>query len=220
MVADQREADITRLLLIQFTRTPQVGQVKTRLLPVLSAVEACELHSELTLWTCRQLLASGLGEVELSVAGNTQHALFEQCLAAGAARVSQQRGANLGQRMFNAIDNGLAQYDAVILVGSDCPGIDVKYLESAARTLATISVVLGPATDGGYVLIGARDITASVFRDIPWGSAQVYEKTLGALNKAGLTWQALPPLSDIDRPEDLPLWDAIRNAKALTGRSD
>jgi uncharacterized protein len=198
------------LLLIQFTRAPQEGRVKTRMLPHLSAAKACQLHCAMTLWTCRQLLDSDLGEVELSVAGDTQHALFRRCLAMGVTRVSQQCGADLGQRMYNAVQRGLAQYASVILVGSDCPGIDPDYLRQAVAALRTAPVVVGPATDGGYVLFGARVICEDIFQEIPWGSDQVYEKTSLALAAAGLKWAELPSLPDIDRPEDLPIWETLQ----------
>jgi uncharacterized protein len=198
------------LLLIQFSRAPQEGRVKTRMLPYLSAAQACALHCELTLWTCRQLLDSGLGEVELSVTGDVQNALFSCCLAMGVTRVSQQSGADLGQRMYHAIQRGLEQHASVILVGSDCPGIDSSYLRQAVDALRTASVVVGPATDGGYVLLGARAITEDIFRDMPWGSDQVYVKTGLALQRAGINWVELPGLTDIDRPEDLAVWQALQ----------
>ncbi len=74
----------------------------------------------------------------------------------------------------------------------------------------TAPVVVGPATDGGYVLLGVRVICEDLFQEIPWGSDQVYEKTVLALARAGLKWAALPSLTDIDRPEDLPLWEALQ----------
>lgn len=198
------------VLLIQFARAPHEGQVKTRMLPYLSAAQACALHCELTLWTCRQLLDSGLGEVELSVTGDVHNALFSRCLAMGVTRVSQQSGADLGQRMYHAIQRGLEQCASVILVGSDCPGIDSFYLRQAVDALRTASLVVGPATDGGYVLLGARAITEDIFRDMPWGSDQVYAKTGLALQRAGINWVELPGLTDIDRPEDLAVWQALQ----------
>ena len=144
------------VLLIQFAKAPQAGRVKTRMMPVLSAQQACALHAELTLWTCRQLLASGQGDVELAVAGDEEHPLFKQCQALGDVSVSQQCGTDLGERMYHAISAGLRRYSAVILVGSDCPAIDPAYLASAVTALQSAPVVVGPAVDGGYVLIGAR----------------------------------------------------------------
>lgn len=197
-------------MLIQFARAPLAGQVKTRMIPHLSAAGACALHSELTLWTCRQLLGSGLGKVELSVAGDTQHALFAQCRSLGVSRILRQKGADLGQRMYNAMRCGLARYNRVILVGSDCPAIDADYLRQAVLALDTAPVVLGPAADGGYVLIGARTITQEIFADIPWGSDQVYAKTVAALARVGLGCRELPCQTDIDRPEDLPVWELLQ----------
>ena len=198
------------LLFVQFARSPQEGRVKTRMMPHLSASEACELHCQLTLWTCGQLLNCGLGAVELSVAGDTDHALFRQCEAMGIIRLTTQHGSDLGERMFNAVAQGLGHYEYVIVVGSDCPGIDASYLEQAVEALQVSPVVVGPATDGGYVLIGARQIKDEIFQGIPWGSDQVYTQTRLALTRSGLTWAELPYLADIDRPEDLPLWEALQ----------
>lgn len=206
-------ADRQPLLFIQFARSPQEGQVKTRMMPHLSASEACDLHCQLTLWTHDQLLNCGLGAVELSVAGDTDHPLFEQCKAMGAARLTTQQGSDLGERMANAMAHGLAHYECVILVGSDCPSIDASYLEQAVEALQAAPVVVGPATDGGYVLIGARQIRDAIFEGISWGSDQVYSETRLALTRSGMTWVQLPYLGDIDRPEDIPLWEALQRNK-------
>lgn len=203
------------LLLIQFARTPREGHVKTRLIPHLGATGACELHCELTLWTCRQLLASKLGPVELAIDVDAGHPLFERCLAEGVTRISVQHGADLGARMHDALQQGLSRFRGVILVGSDCPGIDTTYLMQAADALRDVAVVLGPATDGGYVLIGARRVSESLFSGIPWGGDQVYAKTLEALENASLDWVALPPLTDIDRASDLPVWEALKHRDSV-----
>jgi len=205
------------LLLLQFTRSPRRGQVKTRMIPHLSPAAACDLHCELTLWTCRRLLDSALGDVELAVAGDLRDPLFDRCRDLGVKRVSEQQGADLGERMDNAFRTGLASYGGVILVGSDCPGIDADYLGRAAAALQSLDVVLGPAMDGGYVLIGARSVPAALFRGMPWGTGEVYAQTLAALRRSGLDWTELPPLTDIDRPEDLPAWEVLKRETATTG---
>lgn len=91
MVADSA-ADPVKVagdtLLLQFARSPVPGAVKTRMLPTLSPQQACDLHCELVLWTCRRLLDSGLGTVELAVAGDLGAPLFEECLGLGASRLS------------------------------------------------------------------------------------------------------------------------------------
>jgi len=206
------------LLLLQFSRSPERGRVKTRMIPHLSPAEACDLHCDLTLWTCRRLLEAALGDVEMAVAGDAAHPLFDRCRDLGVKRVSAQRGSDLGERMYNAIREGLASHDGVILVGSDCPGIDAAYLGRAAAALQGSDMVLGPATDGGYVLIGARTITAAIFRGIPWGTGEVFARTRDTLQRLGFNWTELPPLTDIDRPQDLPLWEALRRGVATGTR--
>jgi uncharacterized protein len=186
------------------------------MMPYLSADQACELHCELTLWTCRQLLDYGFGDVELFVAGDSRHELFSLCSAMGVSQVSQQQGTDLGQRMYNAMRCGLAQYTSVVLVGSDCPGIDPAYLALAVAALDTAPVVVGPSTDGGYVLLGARVITPDIFQGIPWGTDQVYAKTCVALTSAQLDWVELPWLTDIDTPKDLLVWDTVKGDAAAT----
>ena len=200
-------------LLIQFAREPVAGQVKTRMMPELSAQQACDLHRELVLWTCGSLLASGLGEVELAVAGDTGDRLFRQCRELGPIRVSRQRGADLGERMYLAIEQGLREHPRVLLVGSDCPAIDASYLGLALDALDEVPLVLGPALDGGYVLIGAREIHPALFRGIDWGSERVFAQSLERLREAGMSWLALPALADIDRPADLKLWYGERGRR-------
>jgi len=200
-------------LFIQFAREPVVGAVKTRMIPQLSPLEACALHAELVLWTAGTLVAANLGRVELAVAGNAGHALFEACLGLGVAGLTLQRGANLGERMYGALVAGLDRFGRVVLVGSDCPSIDRSYLRQALDALQSADVVLGPAADGGYTLVGARWVPREMFEDISWGTATVFSATTRCLGRLGLPWVELPTLNDIDRPEDLPAWTTLRAAR-------
>lgn len=216
MVAKPLGADQVALvgdtLLIQFARAPVAGAVKTRMIPHLSAEQACTLHSELVLWTCRKLVESGYGAVELAVTGDPAHPLFERCRAYGVAAVTRQRGEGLGERMFNALMAGLASHARVVLVGSDCPSIDRSYLAAALRGLERQALVLGPADDGGYVLVGARSVCPEMFEGIAWGTDRVYAETARRLRQLGREWAVLPPLADIDRPQDLTIWRALQGA--------
>jgi len=205
-MADER----SQVLFIQFARAPVAGQVKTRMMPHLSPEQACALHCELVLWTSRQLAGSGLGDIELSVAGDCAHPLFDRCRKAGVHCVSRQSGADLGQRMYRAIGGGLNRYKKVVLVGSDCPGIDRTYLQQAVCGLDRAPLVLGPAEDGGYVLIGASSIREDIFEHIPWGTASVYADTITVLRQRGLAWLELPTRVDVDRPDDLAAWTRLR----------
>ena len=200
-------------LFIQFAREPVAGAVKTRMMPHLSPQEACALHAELVLWTAGTLVAANLGRVELAVAGEAGHALFEACLGLGVAGLTLQRGANLGERMYDALVAGLDRFGRVVLVGSDCPFIDRSYLRQALEALQRVDVVLGPAADGGYTLVGARRVPREMFEDISWGTAAVFTETTGQLRRLGLPWAELPTLNDVDRPEDLAAWMTLRAAR-------
>lgn len=199
-------AEVEEALLLQFAREPVPGRVKTRMQPVLSAQEACQLHCELVLWTSQRLTASGLGRVELAVAGSVDDPLFQQCQREGVAAVQAQVGEDLGQRMHNALQSGLQRFAKVVLVGSDCPELDRDYLAQALAALDHAEVVLGRAADGGYVLIAVRALDARWFEGISWGTDSVYAETITRFKASKSRWQALPALRDIDRPEDLPLW--------------
>ncbi|QFU76229.1 glycosyltransferase [Halioglobus maricola] len=196
-------------LLIQFAKEPVPGQVKTRMLPALSPEQAVHLHCDLVHWTAQVLTGAGVGAVELAVAGSTRSPLFEQCRTLGVEAIRPQRGSGLGHRMCNALEEGLSRYAKVILVGSDCPQIDSAYLEQAAALLDANDVVLGPAEDGGYVLIGVTDLDWRWFDGVHWGTDTVYADTVTRLEATETSWSALPVLQDIDRPEDLRLWRTI-----------
>ncbi len=193
-------------LFIQFAKEPRPGTVKTRMQALLSAEQACALHSDLLQWTCRTLCEARLADVELWLSGDSGHPVFTDCKALGVKRLQKQQGSDLGERMYHAVSDGLTRYKKVILVGSDCPQIDASYLELALQALDTKPLVVGPATDGGYVLIGATRIQHTLFQGVSWGTERVFTETVKRMRALGETWSELQPLSDIDRPEDLALW--------------
>jgi rSAM/selenodomain-associated transferase 1 len=191
------------LIFAQLAREPVSGQVKTRLLPALSALQAMSLHSAMVEQIARTLCDSGLGEVRLWVDGDENHALFSRCRRLGVSAILPQCGGDLGKRMAAICEQCLAQAAAVVLVGSDAPSINAEYLQAASQALAEVDAVLGPALDGGYVLFGLRRFAPELFADISWGEDTVLEKTLEKLEALQWSYRLLETLPDIDRPEDL-----------------
>jgi len=171
--------------------------------PYLSAQEALKLHESLVIMCCRQLIASGLAEVQLWVDAQPDHPLFLSCLDIGVSSIKVQRGSDLGEKMFDCLSHSLREYQSVILVGSDCPAIDHPYLIEAFQALESTPLVFGPALDGGYVLLGAREICTELFAGISWGRSNVLRTSLTAAKRLGLEVSTLKALRDIDRPSDL-----------------
>ncbi len=115
-----------------------------------------------------------------------------------------QSGTDLGERMNNALQNELAQYEKVCLIGSDCLSLTDKEINRAFKQLDAADVVIGPALDGGYYLIGMKMPLPQLFVDISWGSSSVLSDTLKKCVDSALLVHQLSPLNDIDLPEDVP----------------
>jgi uncharacterized protein len=180
-----------KIPVIVFSRAPVPGRVKTRLAARVGAWRAARLHMRLTRRALRTARAAAIGPVELHV--TSHHAAFD-----GYRNTFLQRGENLGERMHSA----LRRHRRAILIGSDCPALEPRDLQRAARSLcAGYRVVLLPTRDGGYALIAAQHAPRAIFEDIAWGGPKVFEETERRL--VGVRWRRLRTLWDVDRPEDI-----------------
>lgn len=190
-------------VLVQFAKAPIVGQVKTRLGSVLTPEQSAQLHQDLVLHTFRMLKSIPQADLALAVSSSEHNFWQEQCFAG--LEFWPQPSGDLGERMFACFASYLGK-DSVpwmILVGSDCPSIDTRYISDAMEALEQgQQLVLGPAADGGYVLIGMPALLA-VFDGVEWGSDAVLAQTRANAQMLGITPYLLEPLADIDRPEDL-----------------
>ncbi len=189
--------------LLVFAKAPIAGVVKTRLCPPLSFGQAAELHRRLLWHTLEAASSAALGPIELWCATDGQDPFFDQCRVYFKLELRAQVTGDLGAKMRSALDEGLTRADRAILIGSDCPTITAAYLRQAVDVLADHDIVLGPAEDGGYGLVGAARVFPDMFFDIPWGTHLVMNATLSRLKASGYRWCALPPIWDVDRPEDL-----------------
>lgn len=197
------EAPLASVRFLVFARAPLPGAVKTRLIPALGADRAAALHRRLTERQLERLCAEPVGPVELWVTPETDHPFFAEQTERWPIGLYRQQGEDLGERMHWAAQQALTRADAVVLLGTDCPELDAAYARAAVRRLRTDDAVLGPALDGGYVLLGLRRIDQTLFTDMPWGTSQVAELTRRRLEQLGWRWSELRSLRDIDRPEDL-----------------
>ncbi len=187
-------------MIIVFSRRPEPGQVKTRMLTTLSGEAAAQLHKELSdesLATCEP------AQTTLFCHPSIEGEYFAGYRRAGFA-LRNQVGADLGERMSNAITQVLEEgAQTAILIGTDCPPIDRNHLDAAARALVDHDVVISPAEDGGYGLIGMRRSYPEVFEDIAWGTGGVCAETCRKMNDLGLSYALMPMIWDVDVPSDL-----------------
>ena len=180
------------------------GRAKTRLIPALGAAGAAALHERMCHAALALATAAPLAPVQLWCHPDARQAFFSLCHARYGVELHEQYGADLGARLRHAFDHALESSRYAIVIGTDCPGLTEDDLRKAFRALENGGgAVLGPASDGGYVLIGLSRPAPALFADIDWGSGRVLAQTRARLADLGLRTQELPPRHDIDRPEDL-----------------
>ncbi|MEO6697527.1 MAG: TIGR04282 family arsenosugar biosynthesis glycosyltransferase, partial [Gammaproteobacteria bacterium] len=140
-----------------FAKAPVAGTVKTRLIPALGAHGAAALHTTLTRHSIATAVNAPLCPVELWCSPDAHHPFFAQCQKDFGVTLQQQQGNNLGERMAQAFDTVLQQHPYAVVIGTDCPTLTTQDLRAALNALHEgFDAVIGPAEDGGYVLIGLR----------------------------------------------------------------
>ncbi|MFT7387448.1 MAG: rSAM/selenodomain-associated transferase 1 [Candidatus Endobugula sp.] len=202
--------------LLVMSKSPELGRVKTRMQPHLTQSQSLQLHIMLAqhvlpIWSNVKSLSMELwigGDIE-SFKQKVIFPLSDATLLnndfSNVAIYSQPQG-DLGSRMAHAVRSAFSRgILGVFLVGTDCPFIDENYLLQAIQQLEKNDVVLGPANDGGYVLMGLKKYHPALFDNISWGTSTVLEDTKRAINEVAFSSHLLSSLSDIDVPDDLHL---------------
>lgn len=202
-----------RTAVILMSRIPRPGTTKTRLSGLLTPEQCAEFHRACLVDELRVI--NGLpwlkclyytGELKADDEGSEQSLQNECGLPPGILQgwtVGKQQGKDLGERMLNAAHQTLERAEAVIMIGSDLPWLTGERLLEAAAGLEKHDVVLGPAEDGGYYLIGLKKAEPRLFADIRWGTDQVLSATRQAIAELSLTSMLLAPERDLDEAADL-----------------
>ena len=187
-----------------FAKAPIAGEVKTRLIPALGEDGAAALHRALVMHAIETAVGAGIGPVELWCAPDAGHPFFAACSRCCGVTLAAQGEGDLGARMQLAFEKMLGEGGRALLVGSDVPAMTPEYLRAADAALAQgHDAVLGPAEDGGYVLIGLSRVDAGLFENIRWSAPDVLAVTRSRIARLGWRYLELPALWDVDRPEDL-----------------
>jgi rSAM/selenodomain-associated transferase 2/rSAM/selenodomain-associated transferase 1 len=205
--------DSCRERLIVFTRCPEPGTTKTRMIPELGAEGAAELQRRMTehiMARVTELSASLPLPVEIRYEGGNKKRMTEW-LGPGFSYYRQGTG-DIGHRMGRALKDAFGRgCETVVIIGSDIPDITTAIMRKAFEDLKKTDLVLGPAGDGGYYLIGMPRSTFNywnpqLFNGISWGTEKVLPQTLAIAKRLGLNYSLLDTLRDVDRPEDLAVW--------------
>lgn len=191
-------------VILVFAKAPVAGRVKTRLQTQLSADEAAAIHRQLTHRTLFMLDLARVCPVQLWCSPDTGHDFFKDCRRRYELSLHSQQGDDLGERMRSGIADALKTYRQVIVIGCDCPSLQRHDFENALTALDKgCDVVLAPAEDGGYVLIGLTQEHPALFEGIAWGGDQVLAATREKIVQLKLKCLELPEQWDVDIPDDL-----------------
>jgi len=194
----------TQGVLLIFAKAPVAGQVKTRLISGLGRHRATSLYEELLTMTLNTARKAGFLEIQVWVSGDMNHRYFTRLKNRHYVKLFQQRGKDLGQRMSNAFDSVLRKHAYAVLIGSDCPSLSSSDLQTGRNFLENKKdIVLGPANDGGYYLIGLKQNKPELFSNIKWGEETVFSETCCRIEKNNLNMGLLSKRSDVDRTSDL-----------------
>jgi rSAM/selenodomain-associated transferase 1 len=199
------------LRLCIFARAPVLGTVKRRLVPALGEAGALAAYTELLEGTLERCVNPRAYRTELWLSGDPPHSAVDDWCRRFALVVRSQAGADLGERMRVALEDDLGASIRAVLVGADCPDIDRDYVAAAFAALESCDLVLGPAADGGYGLVGLKRPMPELFRDMAWGSATVCAETLDRARQSGATVHCLPEIYDVDRPADWVRYRALNS---------
>lgn len=207
--------------LVIFAKAPIPGQVKTRLCPPLTPDEAATLHGSFVLDTLERTKAAAAKfklpiDRYLACAPSSAHVFFKIMEERQGVRLLDQVGEDVGARMHQTFETLFTKdYQHVLMVGTDVPSLPLDQYKQACTLLASHDLVLGPALDGGYYLIGLKQPRPDLFAGIPWSTKQVLTCTQEQANALGLTIAFTDPWRDVDTPEDL---QALIDASVLDAK--
>lgn len=193
-----------------FARAPVLGGVKSRLAASIGEQAALDVYLRLTEDTLSRLSAVPAVRTELWLDGPANSVVAQWCRR-WRLPLREQDGEDLGVRMYDAMMDSLAAELRGIIVGTDCPSVDAAYVARAAAALRHHDLVLGPAEDGGFGLVGLARAAPGLFAGVAWGGSAVLSRTLANAIAAGLRVCLLPQIWDVDTVDDWRRWTALQD---------
>lgn len=187
-----------------FTKFPEPGNVKTRLIPALGEEGAATFHERLVNDTLGRFAGLKGYDTDVWIASGLESAWAKGIHDEYDVQIYPQPEGDLGERLAFAARQALENYEQVILIGTDCPPLEASHvMEASAAHREGTDIVISPVEDGGYALISLTAFSPSLFDGIHWSTETVLTETLDRVKSLGWEYQLLETLWDLDRPEDL-----------------
>ncbi len=192
--------------IVVLAKNPALGQVKTRLAQDLGDERALEIYKILYHQTLKTVES-----VPKTHAYVYQSPKVDRRWIPNSQITSRlQSKGNLGDRMHAALTEALSQHERVVLLGADCPGLHPEIIEEAFSALTQVDLVIGPSADGGFYLLGSKEVHPQLLQNRSWSHSEVFEKTVDLASKQGLSIYLLPELYDVDYLSDWKQWQSER----------
>ena len=195
--------------IIIFVKNPILGKVKTRLAKTVGDNKALAIYHQLLQLTHDAVICLPFRKFVFYSDFVDNQDIWEN----NSFQKDIQQGKDLGERMQNAFDLVLNEplIERAVIIGSDCPQISPQFITKAFVALETHEVVIGPAQDGGYYLLGMKQLEITIFQNKPWSTSQLFIETIEELQKLKKSVYLLPSLSDLDEAKDLYLLDNLHD---------
>ena len=189
---------MSKNLLLVFTRNPELGKVKTRLAKTIGDQKALDIYRLLLHHTKKTIQNINCDKVVYYSETVQENDIWDNSIF----KKKLQNGKDLGYRMYNAFKNAFHNdYEKVLIVGTDIFELEPEQIKEAFKALDKHEVVIGPAKDGGYYLLGLKKMYSEIFKNKKWGTETVFQETMQDLNNVGV--HLLVELNDIDTYDDL-----------------
>ena len=190
--------------LIIFIKYPEAGKVKTRLAKDIGDTEASEIYSQMTKKIIDESIDTENYSTIIFYDPPDKEYEVKNWIEKKELQYIPQQGDSLGEKISSAFNEVYSLgADNTVIIGSDCIDVNKEIINEAMEALENVDIVLGPAEDGGYYLLGLNKYTPEIFQDIQWSTEQVLEQTIERINNKCLKYELLKTLKDVDTVDDL-----------------
>ena len=186
-----------------FAKAPLPGRVKTRMQPQLSEAQSAQLATLMLKQTVEKVSRFWPGKLILTVSPSINHALFDQLAHHYNLPLEAQVDGDLGSKMLHVLGQGIEQFGSAVVMGCDVPQITNKILLQVHARLVEKQPIIGPASDGGFYLLGLNRMVPGIFAGVDWGSRQVIARVCQNFQHLGMALSHCSELRDIDNWDDL-----------------